>query len=102
MKNKIIKFGICAFLGLSFLIVRTSKENYEIYNSLKISSDNYTRTILQVIVNQRGYEEDKIFNEIRDKYYQLEQPHCLEIFLYKNKSDLENGNNSKYKIYEKE
>lgn len=101
MRKTILSLAIIGIVGMIMIWITNTKEDFEIYNSYKISSNNYETTVLQVIVNKNNYNEDEIFPKIYEYYRQIGTPDKLTINLYKNKKDLEKSNCLASRIYEK-
>lgn len=67
------------------------KEDFQIYNSMKSSFDNYVDVTLQVIVNRQNYDVQEIFEKVYLFYCDYETVNRLTINLYDSVKDLETG-----------
>ena len=67
-----------------------------------MSSKNYERVYLTVIVNIREYNTDEMFYRIRNRYIDLNgEPDVLEIKIYNGKGEWEKCNIHATKVFEK-
>ena len=66
MKNWIWMILIIGLLAGGIASLHLPKEDFQIYNSMKCSFDNYVDVTLQVIVNRQNYDVQEIF-EVSDE-----------------------------------
>ena len=62
---------------------------FEIFQSIKVGSDNFERTSLEVIINLENYDIDEMFDAVKSYQIRLNgESDELNIRLYRNKGDL--------------
>lgn len=91
MKNWIWMLLIIGLLAGGTTILHLPKEDFQIYNSIKSSFDNYVDVTLQVIVNRQNYDVQEIIEKVYLFYCDHETVNRLTINLYDSVKDLENG-----------
>ena len=91
MKNWIWMILIIGLLAGGIASLHLPKEDFQIYNSMKSSFDNYVDVTLQVIVNRQNYDVQEIFEKVYLFYCDHEIVNRLTINLYDSVKDLENG-----------
>ena len=91
MKKWIWMILIIGLLAGGTVSLHLPKEDFQIYNSMKCSFDNYVDVTLQVIVNRQNYDVQEIFEKVYLFYCNHETVNRLTINLYDSVKDLETG-----------
>lgn len=91
MKKWIWLTLIIGLLAGGIASLHLQKEDFQIYNSMKFSFDNYVDVTLQVIVNRQNYDVQEIFEKVYLFYCDYETVNRLTINLYDSVKDLETG-----------
>ena len=81
-------------------ICRKNLREFEIFQSIKVGSDNFERTSLEVIINLENYDIDEMFEKVKEEY-DLMNGHAenLTIRLYDSRESLKNGDCLGEKVY---
>lgn len=107
----IVAFIIGMFIGFIRIQVINSKSErefmvhreFEIFQGYSYVSGGYNDTSIKVIVNERDYDTESMFEKIRDFHNKLNgEPDELEISLYNSKEDFRNHKCIGSKTYYKE
>lgn len=107
----IFAFIIGMFIGFIRIQVVNSKlerefethQEFEIFQGYSYISGGYNDTSIKVIVNERDYDTESMFEKIKDFHNKLNgEPDELEISLYNSKEDFKNHNCIGSKTYYKE
>lgn len=107
----IFAFIIGMFIGFMRIQIINSKSEcefvvhreFDICQGYSFVSSGYNDTSIKVIVNERDYDIESMFENIRDFHNKLNgEPDELEISLYNSKEDLKNHNCVGSKTYYKE
>ncbi len=70
-------------------VSRKNLRDFEIFQSIKVGSDNFERTSLEVIINLENYDIDEMFNAVKSYQIRLNgESDELNIRLYRNKGDV--------------
>ena len=70
-------------------ICRKNLREFEIFQSIKVGSDNFERTSLEVIINLENYDIDEMFDAVKSYQIRLNgESDELNIRLYRSKGDL--------------
>lgn len=91
MKKRILMILVIVLLVGGLASLYLPKEDFQIYNSMKSSFDNYVDVTLQVIVNRQNYDVQEIFEKVYLFYCDYETVNRLTINLYDSVKDLETG-----------
>lgn len=91
MKKWILMILVIVLVVGGLTSLHLSKEDFQIYNSMKYSSDNYVDVTLQVIVNKKNYDIQEMIEKIYSFYCSQEPVNKLTINLYESVNDLETG-----------
>lgn len=96
-----VVIAILVFGGLIYWY-ESSKEDFQIYNSITTGMDNYDSATLQVVINKCVYDDEAMIKKVYEFYCQGGEPDKLTINLYDSVKDLENGNCRLTRVYENE
>ena len=91
MKNWVWTILVIGLLAGGIVNLHLPKVDFQIYNSMKQSFDNYVDVTLQVIVNRQNYDVQEIFEKVYLFYCDYETANRLTINLYESVKDLETG-----------
>ena len=91
MKKWIWMILIIGLLASGLASQYLPKEDFQIYNSMKHSFDNYVDVTLQVIVNRKNYDVQEMIGKVYSFYCSQEPVNKLTIYLYESVNDLETG-----------
>ena len=91
MKKWIWMILITGLFAGGIVNLHLPKEDFQIYNSMKYSADNYVDVTLQVIVNRKNYDIQEMIEKIYSFYCSQEPVNKLTINLYESVNDLETG-----------
>ncbi len=105
----IIGFCVIAFIIGVYIIFMCSKignstqeQGFEIFYSYSFTSGDYRDTIISAIVNERNYDTNTMFAEIKDFHNTLNgEPDELTIRLYNSRNDCKLGNCVNSQVYYK-
>lgn len=87
----VLVVGMILFLG-SKIYEQKQKQNFEIKRTIVISSADFERSYIRVVVYEKDYEIDKMFQEIIKEYNMLNgESDELVISIYNSREDLVNG-----------
>lgn len=72
------------------IIWKKNNDKFQILNTYKIGADNFQSVTLQVVVNNRSYDDKKMIYRIKDFYCKENgEPDELKIYLYKTRNQFE-------------
>ena len=103
-----IRLFICSvatilFVGYLYQVKIQGQSEYEICQSFRFASPNYTDTRINVVVNIKDYELEQLFDDIRAFHNELNgEPDELTIHLYRSRKGYKKGKCIGTKTYLKE